>query len=372
MTKTLITLISVVGIVSLLALGGWLLRAEEREEGSENQASGNVAQMESSVSSSAAQSVVDLTLTQNQPRGTTPEYTELVFVEDAHNHQVIALTLDGDVIARIPVGKEPHDIAVSPDQRYVVTANQGDGTASVIETATLSLERTIASGKGAHGVAFSPDGQFVFVANSQEDTLSIIDTATFARQEKVKVAGTPEYVGVTKDGSHVFTTNLGGDGSITILRNKGFASSVVKTSYPGIDPHGWALAPDGNAVVITNLGSNFTYLLDAETFESIGRIDTGATTEFAAFRNGTELWVTNIGSHYVSIIDVENNDVIGTITVGETPHGISFSSDQSRAFVPLYGPGEVVIIDAAARTVLKKVPVGQELHNAVVARPQRL
>ena len=324
--------------------------------------------MESSVSSSADQSVADPALTQDQPGGTIPEYVELVFVEDAHNRQVTALTLDGDIVARIPVGKEPHDIAVSPDQRYVVTANQGDGTVSVIETATLSPVKTIATGKGAHGVAFSPDGQFLFVANSQDDTLSIIDAATFARQEKVTIAGTPEYVGVTKDGFHVFTTNLGGNGSITVLRNRGFASSIVKTSYPGIDPHGWALVPDGRAVVITNLGSNFTYLLDSETFESIGRIDTGATTEFAAFRNGIELWVTNIGSHYLSIIDIEKNDVIGTITVGETPHGISFSSDRSRAFVPLYGSGEVAIIDAVARIVLKKVPVGQELHNAAVAR----
>lgn len=370
MIKKSSTLIFAAGIVSLLALGGWLLRAQE--DGVESGVlSGNVAQEENNGGGNADQPAADPALAQSQPEQTTPEYTELVFVEDAHNHQVIALSLDGGIAARIPVGKEPHDIAVSPDQRYVVTANQGDGTASVIETATLTLARTIPTGKGAHGVAFSPDGQFLFVANSLEDTLSIIDTATFARQEKVKVAGTPEYVGVTKDGSHVFTTNLGGDGSITILRNQGFASSVVKTSYSGIDPHGWALAPDGRAVVITNLGSNFTYLLDSETFENIGRINTGATTEFAAFKNNAELWVTNISSRYLSIVDVENNEVIGTMTVGETPHGISFSQDRSRAFVPLYGPGEVAIIDAAARTIIKKVPVGQELHNAAVARVQR-
>lgn len=207
---------------------------------------------------------------------------------------------------------------------------------------------------------------FLFVVNAKEDTLSVMDTGTFAKQIKIKVGKYPEYVGVTKDGSKIFTTNLGDGGSITVLQNIGFDSKVVKEITLGIDPHGWALSSDGTKLVFTNLGSNFTYLLDAQTFKEISYIDTGITTEFAAFKDEFELWVTNIGSHYVSIIDLEQNKVVDKITVGETPHGIAFTKDKTLAFVPLYQPGEIVIIDVKERRIIEKIKIGEKLHNVVV------
>lgn len=296
------------------------------------------------------------------------EARELVFVEDSKNDEVIVLTKEGEIVKRIKVDHGPHDIALSPDGKFVVTANFYSNTISVISVQSLSLQKTITTGDGAHGVVFSPDGSFLFIANARENTLSIIETATFTKQTKVNVGDYPEYIGVTKDGSKIFTTNLGDEGSITVLKNDGFESKVIKEMASGIDPHGWALSPDGNSIVITNLGSNFIYLLDAETFEEINHIDTGAATEFAVFKNDTELWVTNIGAHYISIIDVGQNKIIGQITVGETPHGISFSTDKTLAFVPLYKPGELVIIDVEKRKVVKKIKVGEELHNSVVVK----
>ena len=293
---------------------------------------------------------------------------ELIFTEDAKNHHVIVLNRQGEIIKKITVGKEPHDITVSPDQRFVVTGNFGDGTISIINTRTLLVEKTIKTGGGAHGVAFSPDGNFLFVANAKDNTLSIIETGTFSNQKEIIIGSFPEYVGVTKDGSKIFTTNLAGNGSVTILENNGFESRIIKTIDLGIDPHGWALSPDGSKVVITNLGSNLTYLLDADTFEEVSHIDTRAATEFAAFKDNTELWLTNIGAHYVSIVDIEQNKIIGQIEVGETPHGISFSFDKTLAFVPLHRPGEIVIIDVAKRKIVKKVKIGDELHNAVVVK----
>lgn len=299
------------------------------------------------------------------------KFEELIFTEDSKNDEVIVLTKEGKIIKRIKVDHGPHDIALSPDNRFVVTANFRSNTISIINVQNLSLQKTIATGDGAHGVAFSPDGSFLFVANARENTLSIIETTTFTKQTKINVGDYPEYVGVTKDGSKIFTTNLGNGGSITLLKNDGFESKVIKEIASGIDPHGWALSPDGKKLVITNLGSNFAYLLDARTFEEISHINTGAATEFAVFKDESEFWVTNIGAHYVSIIDLEQNKVIDKIAVGETPHGIAFSEDKTLAFVPLYQPGELVIIEVRERKIVKRVKIGEELHNVVVMNQKR-
>jgi len=291
---------------------------------------------------------------------------ELVFTEDSKNDEVIVLTSKGEIIKRIKVGHGPHDIALSPDGKFIATANFRDNTASIINVESLSLQKTIETGDGAHGVVFSPDGEFLFVVNAREDTLSIIETAFFTKQVKVRVGDYPEYVGITKDGSNIFTTNLGDGGSITVLQNNGFDSGIVKEISSDIDPHGWAVSPDGSKIIITTLGSNSAYLYDRGTFEEIAHFDTGAPSEFAAWRTNTEVWITNIDANYVSIVTIGQNTIPNRVEVGETPHGISFSSDKTLAFVPLYQPGEVVIIDVVERKIIKKVKVGAELHNSVV------
>ena len=291
---------------------------------------------------------------------------DFVFIEDAKNNLVIVINKEGEILNKIKVGSKPHDISASPDGTFVATANFGDGTVSIIDTQSLDLKKTLLTGNGAHGLSFSPDGSFLFVVNAFDDTLSIIETETFSQQKKIDVGSYPEYVGVTQDGLFIFTTNLGGNGSVTLVENKGFSSEQLKTLELGIDPHGWALSPDGKKVVITNLGSQYAHILDASTFEDLGRIDTGATSEFASFRSNTELWVTNIGIDYVSVIDVLENTIIDKISVGPKPHGISFSTDGKRAFITLYERGEVVIIDTTSREIIKEVKIGEELHNSVV------
>ncbi len=299
------------------------------------------------------------------------QFKELVFIDDAENDVVIVLTKEGEVMKKISVGHAPHDIAASSNGELVASANQDSGTASVINTESLEVIQTIPTGAGAHGLVFSPDGRFLYVANVSAGTLSVIDTALWQEIQEIPVDSGPEYVGVTPDGKQIFTTNLGDGGSVTLLKNQEGRLSVQKTLKLGIDPHGWAISPDGNKVVITNLGSNFTYLLNVQTFDEISHIDTGATTEFAAFKDDTELWVTNIGARYVSLINIDQNRVLDQIEVGKTPHGISFSQDKALAFIPLYESGEMVIIDVLERKVIKKVKVGGELHNSVTVQVRK-
>lgn len=304
---------------------------------------------------------------ESMPEGERVMQKELLFVEDAENNEVIVLSVDGNVIKKIKVGKEPHDIAVSPDQRFVATGNFRDGTVSIINTQTLSVEKTLKTGKGAHGVAFDPRGNFLFVANSKDSTLSVIETSTFSKQTKIYTGNSPEYVGVTKDGANIFTTDLGDKGSVTILTNKGFQSKILKTVALGIDTHGWAVSPDGKEVLITNLDGSTAYFLDAVSFKKT-YYDMDTPTEFAAFLNNDELWLTNIATHYVSIVDRTQNRIVDRIKVGETPHGITFSNDKSLAFAALYEPGEIVILDVSERKIIKRVKVGDKLHNSVVVQ----
>jgi len=87
---------------------------------------------------------------------------------------------DGSV-AEIAVGLHPSGLAVAPDGRFVVCANAGADTLSVIDVAagrvveTLWTKRTPAELYGAQpaAVAFAPDGRRLFVANAAQNAIAV-------------------------------------------------------------------------------------------------------------------------------------------------------------------------------------------------------
>jgi YVTN family beta-propeller protein len=93
--------------------------------------------------------------------------------------------------------------------------NSGDGTVSVIDTATNTVTATIPVGSDPLGVVVTPDGSKVYVANTLSGTVSVIDTTTNPYENPVStislsgIGGTPTGVAVSPDGSKVYVANSG-------------------------------------------------------------------------------------------------------------------------------------------------------------------
>lgn len=77
------------------------------------------------------------------------------------------------VAVAIPVGAEPHGVAVAPDGGHVYVTNISLNTVSVIDTTTNTVVTTIPVGAGPRAVAVT--ARNVYVANGVSDTVSIID-----------------------------------------------------------------------------------------------------------------------------------------------------------------------------------------------------
>lgn len=75
----------------------------------------------------------------------------------------------------IPVGREPHNLGISPDGRWVATGDRRSGEVSVIDTQTLVEAPRLKLGRQTHDVAFTPDSRTLFVANHTSNTVTIID-----------------------------------------------------------------------------------------------------------------------------------------------------------------------------------------------------
>jgi YVTN family beta-propeller protein len=101
-------------------------------------------------------------------------------------------------------------VAVTPDGSKVYVTNGGDGTVSVIDTATDTvIDPPIPVGGGPFGVEVTPDGSKVYVTNGSDGTVSVIDTATDTVIATIPVGLGPFGVAVTPDGSKVYVANSG-------------------------------------------------------------------------------------------------------------------------------------------------------------------
>ncbi|BBX19541.1 hypothetical protein CRI77_14385 [Mycolicibacterium duvalii] len=84
------------------------------------------------------------------------------------------------IVGSAPVSAPPVQVFLTPDDATVVSADQGTPqaagqNASVIDTATMTVEATVPTGAGPHGVVIDPTGRLAWVTDSYADTVSVID-----------------------------------------------------------------------------------------------------------------------------------------------------------------------------------------------------
>src|SRR5947199_9379404 len=99
---------------------------------------------------------------------------------------LITSSSSGTIVAAIPVGNGPYDLAYDSGNGYVYVANSNltscepgcvrPGNVTVIDGTTVIT--TIPVGNGPEGVAYDSGNGYVYVANSQSNDVSVIDGTT--------------------------------------------------------------------------------------------------------------------------------------------------------------------------------------------------
>jgi YVTN family beta-propeller protein len=112
-------------------------------------------------------------------------------------HSIFVSALITLSMATMMLGARPAEAAP-----FAYVTNAGDGTVSVISTATNAVVATIPVGNTPHGVAITPNGKFVYVANRANPSVSVIATATNAVVTTIvfPFGGDTEDVVITPDG----------------------------------------------------------------------------------------------------------------------------------------------------------------------------
>ncbi|HEY0323055.1 MAG TPA: beta-propeller fold lactonase family protein [Pyrinomonadaceae bacterium] len=140
-------------------------------------------------------------------------------------------------VSQIQVGKQPEGIDVSPDGREVWVGQNGDGSISIIDTATNKVKESIKVGEVPIRVKFTPDGKRVLVSDPKAGELIVIDAATRKEIKRLKIEGAPVGILVAPDGGRAFIA--------AIQANKVMVVDLTKLEIAGTIEAGQG--PDGLA-----------------------------------------------------------------------------------------------------------------------------
>ncbi len=261
------------------------------------------------------------------------------------------------VIAKAPVGPDPHEVIASSDGKTAYVSIYGGGryhALSVIDLVGQKALPDIDTGalNGPHGLAFL-GGKIWFTAEGAK-AIATYDPAS----GKVDwIMGTGQnrthMLYVTPDQKQIYTTNIS---SATV-------SIIEKVALPPMGPPPGMRPPQGSQPPQPPPGGNQPRMDWSETVIPVGKGDEG----FDVSPDGRELWTANAQDGTLSVIDLATRTVTATLdakTLGA--NRLKFTPDGSLVLITCLGDGNLTIYDAKSRTEFKRVPIGHGAAGILV------
>ncbi len=319
-----------------------------------------------------------------------PATPERVYVSDERGGNVVIVDpQSAAVIARIPVGKRPRGIQVSPDGARVYVALSGspmggpnvdesklpppdrryDGI-GVVELKSQKLSSTLQSGADPETFALSRGGRSLYVSNEDTGQLSEVDLVKGAVTRTVAVGSEPEGVAVSADERIVYVT-CETSNSVYVVDAKDM--KVLAQIPTDKRPRAILLLPASHRGYVTNEFGGSLTVFSTEDYKVVRSISLGDPQVVRPMGivspDGRYLYVTT--GRYGAVLEVDAQDGRVTRTfpkVGQRPWGIALSHDGLKAYTANGPSGDVSVVDLKSGHVDARIPVGGSPWGIAVAR----
>lgn len=198
----------------------------------------------------------------------------------------------------VKVNMFPAGLAVTPDGRRLLVADQLADAASLVDVTTGAVT-TASVGHRPYGVALSGDGATAYVADQGGETLDVLDVAGAAPvvRAQLRVGTHPNKVLLSPDGSTLYVSNGDSDsvsvvdtGTLQVARTLDLRP--YRDAQVGSNPTALALSGDGRSLYVAASGNNAVVVLDVGTGRQAGLVPVGWYPTALAVADG-RLWVAN-------------------------------------------------------------------------------
>jgi len=256
----------------------------------------------------------------------TPDQKTLLIANAAGNDVVLMNPVNGELTGKIPDIIDPYQIGYSPNHKwFIANGNRLDRVdIYVADGSNLKLAKTIKIGKTPSHIAFTSDSKIAFITLQDSSELAAIDLSTQTVLWKMPTGNTPAGVWMTP-GDQYLLLGITGEDNVQVIDWKN--RKEVKRIFTGKAAHNFRPLGDKKHVFVSNRVASTISLIDMQTLEKLGDI-TGLPSgpdDMEITPDGKTMWVTFRFAKKVGVIDIPSMKLIATIPVGKSPHGIFFT-----------------------------------------------
>lgn len=252
----------------------------------------------------------------------SPDGKELLVGDAGGNEMLFLDPATGEVRRRLPVA-DPYQLQFSPNGKWLVVTGLARNQVDVYDAASMRLVKRFPARSMPSHIAFSPDSSMAYATLQGTDKLAAYDLERQAVLWTSEVGKTP--AGVIWHNDKLLVANMGTDSIVVVDPVDGHVERHIRT---GRGAHQMFLSPDGKVLWVNNRVDGTTVALDANTLAVLRSYKVPGGPDCIDFAPDGKLWITQRFIQKVGILDPATGD-LRSVPVGRSPHGI-FLTDGAR------------------------------------------
>jgi YVTN family beta-propeller protein len=289
----------------------------------------------------------------------TPHEALLVLSKGDHTLAIVNPS-NLNVVARVPVGEDPHEVVASTDGKMTYVSNYGGGAYNTLAVIDLVAQKALPSIdlgplRGPHGLAFV-GGKTWFTAEAAK----AIGSYDPAKKKVDWILGTGQnrthMILISEDLKRIFTTNVS-SGTVSMIE-KSASGGRRGMGAPGGDwdetvipvgrgSEGFDVSPEGKEIWVANGQDGTVSIIDIaakKVAETLSANVKGAN-RLKFTPNGKLVFISSLSGSDVTIMDATTHKEIKRLNLGGAAAGTQMQPDGSRAYVACTGGNYVAVID---------------------------
>ncbi|MBS0547934.1 MAG: PQQ-binding-like beta-propeller repeat protein [Proteobacteria bacterium] len=269
-------------------------------------------------------------------------------------------------VTRLPLGREPHHLAVTPDGKEVLLASTVTNDLVAIDTTNGQQRRVVRDIVDPYQLGFSADGKWFVTAAYRLDHIDIYRADGFRLAGRIFMDGLPSHLAFDTDSKTVFVT-LQQSNRVVALD---LATQAIKwVAEVGKAPAGVIMLPDNKRLLVALTGEDAVVTVDPKDGAVSGRLQTGkGAHQFFPKGDGRHWFLSNRIEGTVSLIDTQDMRVAGSIRVPGGPDCMDITADGKELWITQRFLRRVAVVDLAQMKVVASIPVGKSPHGVYILK----
>jgi YVTN family beta-propeller protein len=268
-------------------------------------------------------------------------------------------------IKRLPTGKEPHHLYMTPDEKSILVANALADSLTFIDPRTAEIQKTVRGVMDPYHLRFSPDMKWLLTNGNRLNHVDIYrwDGTDLTLAKRIPTGKTPSHLWIDSKSTVAYSTMQDSDELVAIDLAKQEIKWRIKTGPMPADIYA---TPDDKTLLVGLTGSDSVEVFDVSGAQpkSLRRIKTGAGAH--AFRSAGDkrhVFLSNRVANTISKIDLTTLAVVDTYAAPGGPDCMEVLAGGRYLLTTSRWAKRLTIIDTQTREVVRQVKVGKSPHG---------